>query len=338
MKYIFYFTFILFLFSCKKDYPDYLGSSLDDQFGDLFVLDSLSPNSSEFNFSNNSKNFFNASWSKNLQWVLKITGDSTGAVKTLTGFDSKLDLNNSQWIGSADDFPSFNFENCTAELNLSDGVDQIVLTTSVSISSLKPIQNGLSVIADFDNGYPKGHTDSAEYVQPGANMNFKINYGGAAQGEGFYSMGGYVTWDYYLGSLKIGTDVSALQDVAPSLVYFNMAIKGGVQGEVPADQYIKVICTEEDGDTYFHDFAPVNWEQWRLNSIPYDLFTSGASQANNIKEPSTISQIEIMCLSCPAGGDGPILNGGEPCLQNENLIVQTSIDYITFTTNEPFLP
>ena len=334
MKYIYYLSFVVLFYSCSEDYPEYLGSSLNDQFGELAIVDSLVANSSTFDFSDQSSKYFSARWSKNLQWVLTITGTESGAVKTFTGFDNKIDIDNTQWIGTADDFPSFSYESCVAELTLDDNENTIVLETGVTISELKALQEGMVVVADFDNGYPQNYV---EFAQSGESMNFNINYGGAAQGEGFYSMGGIVNWDYYLGSLKIASDISSLDGIPSSLFYFNMAVIGGQAGQVPADQVIKIIFREDDNETYVYEINPVNWSEWRLSSIPYDDFELEGNATNNQRDPSSITLIEVMCLSCPAG-PGPIAGGGEPCTDNENLVVKTNIDYITFTINEPYQP
>lgn len=335
MKYLYILTTLLFIYSCDKDYPEFMGNSLNNQFGELVIVDSLIASSSSFDFSDlSTSNYFEASWTKNLEWALTITGDQSGATKSFSGFDSKVDFSNTSWIGTADDFPSFNNEDCSVELILNDNDVQIILNTQITIDELKIEQEGLVVVADFEQGYP---TNSIEFSQSGEFMNFQISNDGAAQGQNYYSMGGYVNWDYYLGSLKIAADISDLEGVPSSLVYFNMAIIGGEQGEVPANQFIKVICRESDNETYVHEFNPVNWSDWRLASLPYDEFVLEGNPGNNQRNPSNITMIEVMSLSCPAG-PGPIAGGGEPCVDNTGLIVKTNIDYITFTTNEPYQP
>jgi hypothetical protein len=335
MKHILFLTALLFIISCDNDYPEFMGNSLNDQFGELAIVDSLVSSSSSFDFSQQSlARYFMASWTKNIEWTLTITGDESGATKSYSGFDNKIDANNTSWHGAADDFPSFYYENCSVELVLTDSESEIVLNTTVAIDEIKLPQEGLVVVADFEDGYP---TNSIEYVQPGLDMNFDITKGGAAQGQKFYSMGGYVNWDYYLGSLKIATDISELTDVPTSLVYFNMAIIGGELGEVPQNQFIKINCRESDNENYVYEFNPVNWSDWRLVSIPYDEFTLEGATGNNQRDPANITMIEILCLSCPAG-PGTIVGGGTPCEENTDLLVKTNIDFITFTTNEPYQP
>jgi len=64
MKHIIIFLITLSLFSCQREKFDFLGGSLNDQFGQLSVIDSLRPNSSTFNFSLITPRYFQAQWSK----------------------------------------------------------------------------------------------------------------------------------------------------------------------------------------------------------------------------------------------------------------------------------
>lgn len=320
--------------SCQRESPDFLGGSLNDQFGDLLVLDSLKSNSSNFNFSVVSPRYFESQWSKNLNWNLSVIGSQSGATKTFTGFASKIDIDNSSWNGTANDFPSFLKETCTATLTLADNVDTIVMSTTINISETKPLQDGLMVVADFEEGIP---SNTIVIPQMGENMSFKIESGQAANGLSYYAMGGIVNWDYYLGSIKIPVETENYANISPLLLYFNMAITGGIIGEVPANQFLKIYLREADGERYSYEVNPVNWSNWQLLSVPYSDFILDSEVVNNTKDPGTINQIEIMCLSCPSG-PGAIAGGGAACPENMDLTVRTDIDFIAFSQNESYKP
>ena len=324
---------VVFL-SCQRENPDFLGGSLNDQFGELLVVDSLSSNVSNFNFSLVSPRYFEAQWTKNLNWELSVVGSQSGAIKTFTGFSSKIDIANSSWDGTANNFPSFLEESCTATLTLADNVDTIVMSTIVNISELKPLQDGLKVVADFEDGMP---TNTIVIPQMGENMSFKIENGQAANGSSYYGMGGIVNWDYYLGSIKIPVETEEYASVSPLLLYFNMAIIGGPLGEVPANQFVKIYLREADGERYSYEINPVNWSNWQLISVPYSDFILDSEVSNNTQDPGTINQIEIMCLSCPSG-PGAIIGGGAACPENMGLTVRTDIDFIAFSQNESYKP
>ena len=320
--------------SCERETPDFLGGSLNDQFGQLSVLDSLKSNTPTFNFSVVSPRFFEAQWSKSLNWTLSVVGTQSGASKTFSGFSNKIDIDNCSWNGTADNFPSFTQEPCQAILTLTDSDSSIVMTTNLSVSELKPLQDGMKVIADFEDGIP---TNTIVFAQPGEDMSFRVENGQAANGSSYYAMGGIVSWDYYLGSIKVPVETEEFADVSPLLLYFNMAIMGGMVGDVPADQFMKVYLREADGERYSYEINPVDWSNWQLFSIPYSDFILESGEANNTRDPGTINQIEVMCLSCPSGPDN-IIGGGTPCPENMGLTVKTDIDFIAFTQNESYKP
>ena len=323
--------------SCQREKPEFLGGSLNDQCGKLVVLEPFKSNTASFNFSIVTPCFFEAQWSKNLNWSISVRSSQTGATKTFTGYSNKLDIDNSSWDGSADDFPSFIKDDiCQATLTLSDSDTIIELTTMVNISEIKNPQNGLKVVADFEDGLP---VNSLPFIQPGAELTVTENL--AAVGSHYLHLGGYVPYDYLLTSIKIpvqGMDI--FSTTSPLLLYFNMATIGGVIGEVPANQFIKIIIREDDGSTiangekYSMLIDPINWDMWRLFTLPYSEFVLESAPINNLREPGKINQIEIMCLSCPAESapDGPT------CPENTNLIVKTDIDFIAFTENESYKP
>jgi len=334
MRNIIYIAITVIFLSCERDNADFLGGSLNDQFGILSVSDSLTASASSFNFTSNTPRFFEAKWSKNLNWQLDIVGAQSGASKTFSGFSSKLDADNTSWNGSANDFPSFLTENCVATLVLTDNDTTISMTASVTISDTKPFQDNLKLVADFEEGMP---VNTIEFVQQGEAMTFDIESGQAANGLSYYAMGGIVNWDYYLGSIKVPVETEEYATVSPLLLYFNIAIIGGVAGEIPDNQFIKIYMREDDGERYSYEVNPVNWDSWKLISIPYSEFVLESDAANNTKDPGTINQIEIMSLSCPSG-PGTIIGGGTACPENMGLQVKTNIDFIAFSTNESYQP
>ena len=154
-------------------------------------------------------------------------------------------------------------------------------------------------------------------------------------------LGGYVPYDYLLTSIKIPVqEMDIFSATSPLLLYFNMATIGGILGEVPTNQFLKIIIREDDGsnlangEKYSMEINPVNWDTWQLFTLPYSDFVLESAPVNNLREPGKINQIEIMCLSCPAESapDGPT------CPENTDLNVKTDIDFIAFTENESYKP
>ena len=335
-KYLIIILSAICFFSCEKDYEnDYIGNSLNDQFGDLIVYDSLRSSSEIFSFQSNNRNYFEAEWSKNLNWELTITGTESNAQKMFSGFNSFLSIENSEWRGYADDFPSFKAEECIAELVLIDNESQLIMSTSITTSDLKSEQEDIFIVADFEGGTPP--QNSIEFSQAGASLS--VAQGNAAKGSYYYAMGGNVSFDYYLGSIKIPFDNNEISSEIPSaLVFFNMGIIGGAFGEVPTDQFVKILARENDGDVYVTSYDPVNWSDWQLKSLSYSEFEleSFTDQTNGQHDPSEIFQIEVMCLSCPSSS-APDPNA-PLCPENEDKTVKTDIDFIAFTINEAYKP
>ena len=135
MKNIFLITLAFFFLSCEYK-PEYLGPSLQDQFGPLNISSELRSSMDIFDFQKAYANYFEASWSKNLNWELTLTGQSTGAIKTFSGFGSDLTVYESLWLGTANNFPSFSIEECDVELKLTDLDTTVISTTSVSLGPL----------------------------------------------------------------------------------------------------------------------------------------------------------------------------------------------------------
>ena len=192
------------------------------------------------------------------------------------------------------------------------------------------------MVADFEDGLP---VNSLPFVQPGAELTVTEDL--AAVGSHYLHLGGYVPYDYLLTSIKIPVqDMEIFSVTSPLLLYFNMATIGGIMGDVPANQFIKIIIREDDGsnlsngERYSMEINPVNWDTWQLFTLPYSDFVLESAPVNNLREPGKINQIEIMCLSCPAESapDGPT------CPENTDLNVKTDIDFIAFTENESYKP
>ena len=84
------------MFACERAYDEneFLGNSLNDQFGELKFSTPLSGSSLEYNFIQISQYNFNATWSKNANYELRIIGENSNAIKSYTGYDNSLNADN----------------------------------------------------------------------------------------------------------------------------------------------------------------------------------------------------------------------------------------------------
>ena len=191
------FSAVLFLASCTKDDSGFDGPSLNDIYGDFSILDSLSASAATVDFSAGQQLTFSAEFSKNVNWKIAITGNTSGAVYTIEGFSRLIDATNAIWDGSATTLPMFRSEDCVAQLTI-DGEDD-TLTAPVAVLGTKVI-TGL-ILSDFEGEFNPGWNT---FVQSGADMSFLITDSDpAAQGSKYYDMGGTVDWDWLLGLIDI---------------------------------------------------------------------------------------------------------------------------------------
>lgn len=320
------------LFSCEREYNEneFLGNSLNDQFGELTINSPLSTNLPETDFIQLSQQSFSASWSKNANYELRIIGENSNAIKSFSGFANSLNSENSLWKGEADDFPSFQQENCMAILSINDPDTTIYDTLFINIIETKLPQTGLHVIQNFEI---IDQTDLNSFVQFGSNMDFNIVTNDAAEGDKYFRMRGEMTWnEWFLGNLVLDIEEdNSLPTLNPSSTYFNIGIISSREEQFPEDQFLEIVIRENDGDEFRASVRPIDWSSWRRIAIPYSDFESEFEGA--VRETNKINQIEILCLSCP-----PVVGVNGGCEANQGVLVVTDIDFISFTENEPYQP
>ena len=251
------------LFACERAYDgnEFLGNSLNDQFGELKFSTPLSGSSDlEYNFIQISQYNFNATWSKNANYELRIMGENSNAIKSYSGYDNSLNADNSIWRGEANDFPSFKEEQCQVILSVSDLDTTIYDTLNISINETKPMQSDVYIIQDFENIDQKILMQNS-FVQFGSNMDFNIQNDAAAQGQNYFRMRGEMTWnEWFLGNLVLDIEeVQNLPNLIPSTTYFNIAIVSSRQELYPEDQFLEIVIRENDGNEFRTQVRPINW-------------------------------------------------------------------------------
>jgi hypothetical protein len=321
------------LFSaCKKEETIFDGPSLNDIYGEFSLLQPLEVNSSNVDFEAGQTAVFTAEFSKNVSWILKITGTSSGAVKEITGFSKSLDASNATWNGTTTNLPMFKAEDCTVELSFEN--EEETYASSITVDAPK-VNTGL-LLEDFEGEWNPGW---GSFVQAGADMSFVIKTdGNAAQGNGYYDMGGEVGWDYLIGLIDIpGSAYGAPTfDLSsnPDNVYFNVLLakqptlnNALVLFQFREDENGDGVYTEGEEDLYSIEMLLNGENGWQLVSRKYaDLVTlingePAAAIGNGINEPDKLIQVSILMLANPATGYS-----------------QTLMDYMIFTENGPLQP
>lgn len=297
--------------SCERDLtPE--GPALTDLYGTFKVKTGLAASQAQVNFANGESVYFTAETSISTDFVLTITGQTSGAVKRIEGKARTLDATNALWQGETSQFPTFQTEMCDVMLTYPGYPD--TLYGNVQVLGTRVIE--ATILDDFENGMSPEWT---KFIQSGANMKFTVQ-GGAplAEGLSYYKMGGTVAWDWLIGMVEMpknnfngGAGFSLNSDA--DKVYFN----GVFRQLAGLDNGIILLQLREDdnGDGTYSEGNEDMWSveirpgsAWELDSYKYsDLVTlvNGAASAalgNGLHEPDKLHRVSILFLANPSSG------------------------------------
>ena len=316
--------------SCKVD-EEFEGPSLVDLYGDFSIIDSLDITNPNVNFSTGESTAFTATFSKNVNWKLEVTGLQSGAVKRFEGFSNSLTAANATWNGTTTDLPMFRAEPCSVKLIIESAGVTLLKTLTVAGSK---VYSGF-VVADFENGWNSGWN---KYVQSGANMNFALNDdGSAAQGDLCYQMAGEVSWDWLIGLVNMpgsayGSTYYPLTS-NPSNLYFNTMLykptvidNGVVLFQIKEDDNQDGMYSVGTEDMYSIQVS-LSDTAWSKISQRYDnipTLVNGAPSGaigNGLHEPNKVIEVSILFLANPTSG-----------------FSNTLLDYMIFTEGSALEP
>jgi len=311
--------------SCQHetDPPD--GPNLVERFGPFEVLDSLSLDRTNVDFSAGENVAFSARFNKNIDWVITITGTESGAVKIIEGFDRNLTSANAIWNGTTTILPFFRNELCTVELTVPEAPDYID-SAEVEVIGTR-IYNGL-LVTDWEDGVNPGFS---VFTQSGANMRFDtVVSPTSVQGSVFYELSGDVEFADDLGNISMpkGTFADGNETLSPNsdFVYFNVFARRGPSSV--NDIFVIQFMEDDDGsggyngngddlhEFVFQDISSLNWEQF---SIQYSNLTTTNSAGGGEKNPDRLIQMVILPIGL-----------GEP--------FEGYLDYLIFTEGGPLQP
>ena len=310
-KYILLLFTLLVFISCEKDEIE--GPSLNDLYADLTITEPLRVVGDNADFGNNNRMHFTASFSKQVDWKLEITGSSSGSVKIITGKSNTIDQSNSEWEGSSSFLPFFVAEECSVELTFE--MHQDTINSQLTIQSPKQYNNDNTVlITDFEGGFNPNFTN---FFQSGCTK--ALSTGGSGEGAKHLQQFGTCDWDWLIGYVDYFADFWFDQNTLindPSRVYFNIMINGDstisdVAG-VPNSLFKLEFYEDEDGDGYYdansedrYDYEfDVDWKGWRMVSICYNdsekLILTG--NGDGVRNPSKVSNVRTLLLANPESG------------------------------------
>jgi len=320
----------IFVFACKPN-KKFEGPELSDLYGEFKIIDSLICSIDSVDFSINQQIFFNAKFTKAVDWKISIKGLSSGAEKIINGKSKLIEITNSFWTGNTSKLPMFTSENCLVSLTFPTEKD----TLNSSVKVIKPKINSGYLIADFESGYNNLWT---KFVQSGASMDCQIrNVKPIPQGDNFYNMAGTVNWDWLVSLIDFNANANGVDrfplNTNPNNIYFNAM----VWGEPGLDNTLLLFQFKEDDNTNGtfesssedqYDYQiKIDWSGWKLISIKYsDLGTlvngePAIPKGNKQRNPNNLVRLSVLHLADPSSG-----------------FAKTKIDYIIFTDSKSLEP
>jgi hypothetical protein len=317
--------------SCERNEDDFQGPFLDNIFGPFSVLEDFDVSNRNVDFESGETTTFTAIFSKQVDWELHITGQTTGAHKVIEGFSSELNAGNARWNGTTTNVPLFAAEQCAVELRIPS--DSTIIYDTLTVASLRMIE-GL-VVADFESGV---NSSWNIFAQSGADMSFFINDDvPSAQGSMYYDMGGAVTWDYLIGLIEFPASEhgSPTFDLSndPTQVYFNVMLylPEGISNEIVLFQFREDdngdgVFTENSEDMFAMELTGLEagWQQISVRYADLETLVNGAPASpfgNGLYEADKLLRVSALFLANPASGYS-----------------QTLMDYLIFTEGGPLVP
>jgi hypothetical protein len=316
--------------SCQRK-EEVLGPSLDELYGEFSVLEEFSVSGSAIDFAAGEKAEFSCRFSKPVDWEIQIIGETSGAIKTISGNTKIIDQDNGIWNGSTTFLPMFKVENCMAILSVPEELYADTLT--LSVAEVK-VNEGF-LLSDFEDGI---NPDWDFFIQSGADMKFfTVESDSSAQAYNYYVMGGAVNWDYLIGYIDMPAsayqvDTYPLSD-NPSSVYFNTFLfkPSAINNEIVLWQFweddnLDGVYQPSTEDMYSLELTGLE-NGWQTVSVRYDdipsLFNGAPSTpaGNGLHEPNKIINTRLLFLANPATGYS-----------------ETFVDYIIFTQNQALVP
>ena len=308
---------------------DFDGPRLIDRFGDFALLDTLTASQNVVAFSSGESVVFSARFNKQVNWVVEITGQQSGAVKRIEGFSDELTAENARWEGGTTELPLFKEEAVEALLFVPDEDSD---PTRVAIEVIETREYPGDVVADFeaDGGSDIAVGNFEFELAPESGLSAEVPPG---EGDAFFLFRGTdnVVNNFFVGLIDItpgevtpdGEGYFEVPTSVPEELYFNAFL---YSFDTPNTIAVIQVIADANGTGAFEDGQddvfpifdmPVDWSGWRAIGIP--LSETAITQA----QAQEIVAVRVLLISD---------NNAQP---SPPLPVEYGIDYITFTAGGP---
>jgi len=311
--------FMLGLWSCDHD-TDPEDPNLIDRFGPFEVVQDFEASTEVVDFSASGTVVFTAEFNKNINWVITITGNTSGAIKRIEGFNRIINAQNATWDGRTSVLPFFKNEMCSVEITIPEEPDYMD-SAEVEVIGTRTYDGNL--ITDWENGLNPGFE---LFVQSGADMRFDTVVSPlSAEGNAFYETSGLVDFSDDLGNIAMPKDAFTDEFIlSPNseLVYFNVFARKGINSV--GDIYVFQFMEDDDGNGSFnpnvddlHEFVFQDLsEDWEQFSIQYANLTTPNNSGGGQKNPDRLIRVVMLPIGL-----------GEP--------FECYLDFLIFTEGGP---
>ncbi len=337
----------ILLIACKKYKDEFYGPALGIAPSD-FSASALSVSNSNPNFISQTV-FFKSTFNATVRWTLTLTGQTSGAIKKITGVSNALDASTAVWNGSTDTLKQFRkTETVEAKLTVLGWKD--TLSTTLTVGGEK---NRGNLLGTFENitvdqvamnwqdatglwwyfSFESGEKDTCDKIADPTTPN------------GMHALriaGHDANTSYYIGQAGLsapGGAGSVFNFGSPALndFYFNVYVKGS--GTAAANDYKFVIQAYEDDnggginysgdeDKYTYTIS-LKYEGWKLFRIPYSSFALDSPTPANIyrsHSPNKIANIGMFFGANTSAG------------LSSTTKIAIDIDHFSITTDGPMIP
>ena len=307
--------------ACTKEK---LGPDISGVFGPVTVTEAFNSSKTTVDFSADEEVHFTAKFEKETDWIVTLTGATSGATKTFEAISNTIDISNSKWLGHADDAPSFQAETVTATLTFKNTTG--TFSKTINVTGQKNLDKSGVLISDFSSpvktlawatDWPGFTLNNTSYSKADGNKYIYIT------GKPWQTAPGSSTITPYVNFVDVkakdaatdyGTYYPLLTDT--NKVYFNIMVYGTGQ----SDTWLMVNFSE-DGVTSRHINIRPDWTGWKLLSYTYASLLDNVTTAAKPDKLTTVSFI-LLSDAVPA----------------ESKTVSVAFDHATFTFNKPYQP
>ena len=330
MKKILYsFLLIAILGACDK--PEQIGPGINGIYGPVTVTQAFAVNTSNPNFATGGKVYFTAKFENDAIWTITLVGQTSGAVKTITGISKEINALNSEWTGNADDAPSFQMgENVQATLSFASSAT--TFTQNLTIAGIKNLDAGGVLVTNFVlskfqcycagpmltttwyTDFPLTNNTDNTYIKPDGNA-YAMMEGVPWQGGGSPYVD-ILTIDARNADVNYGNYFPLYAD--PTKVFFNIMVFG--EPATTSNTWLRVILFEDGVEARGIDIRP-DWTGWKLLTYNYTELEAIITDA---PKPNKVTAIRFILLSESATLPGPS--------------VRAVFDHPIFTHNTPYKP